>query len=157
LRASRNESITCIGPMERTVTVPPWASRSRSPSSMAYRSKGLITEATPSRIKVLVSLLILTSVVSGTCLIQTIIFMAFLPTLPLLAARVLPACAILLLLAGVFFNQLQGDDIPLDLVGSFINLGNLGVPHHLLHRVFLHITVPAKDLDGVGGYPHRHI
>ena len=63
--------------METTVTRAPCASFSRSASSSAYSSKGFIMLSTPSRISVLVSGLIRTFVVSGTCLTQTIMCMAF--------------------------------------------------------------------------------
>ena len=57
-----------------TVTVPPCFSFSRTPSSMAYTSKGLMMDCTPSRTRVFVSGLMRTLVVSGTCLMQTMIF-----------------------------------------------------------------------------------
>ena len=49
------------------------------------------------------------------------------------------------------------DDHPLDLVGAFINLGYLGIPHHPLNRVVLDVAVAAHDLHRVGGHPHRDV
>ena len=72
--ASLSALMDCGGPSEITVTLPPNFSLRRRASSIAYMSKGLIILDIPSRINVLVSGLILTSVVSGTCLMQTIIF-----------------------------------------------------------------------------------
>src|SRR5690554_5640722 len=60
-------------------------------------------------------------------------------------------------LPGKFFHQLQGDDVPLDLVGSFIDLSNLGITHHLLHRVLFHITVTAEYLYSISGDAHRYV
>ena len=37
---------------------------------------------------------------------------------------------------------------------ALIDLGNLGIPHHSLHRVFPNITIPSKDLNRVGGHFH---
>ncbi len=72
--ASRSASAACGGPMVSTAVVPPCFSFRRSASSRAYTSKGLMIEATPSRTRVLVSGLMRTLVVSGTCLMQTTIF-----------------------------------------------------------------------------------
>ena len=57
--------------MDGTVTVPPCFSLSRSATSMAYISKGLMIDSTPSRMRVFVSGFIFTLVVSGTCLMAT--------------------------------------------------------------------------------------
>ncbi len=73
--ASFSAVITCGGPMERMVIFPPSFSLSRRLSSMAYMSKGLMIDGTPSRTSVLVAGSIRTSVVSGTCLMHTAIFM----------------------------------------------------------------------------------
>ncbi len=73
--ASLMASMTWGGPMESTVTLPPSFSRSLRPSSRAYMSKGLMMEGTPSRTRVLVAGSMRTSVVSGTCLMQTMMFM----------------------------------------------------------------------------------
>ena len=59
------------GPMVITFTRPPNLSLRLSPSSTAYSSKGLTTAAIPSRFSVPVSSSNSTSVVSGTCLMQT--------------------------------------------------------------------------------------
>src|SRR4030042_4463624 len=59
--------------MLMTWTSPPCFSLIRRASSVAYSSKGLVMLATPSRISVFGFGSILTSVVSGTCLIHTAI------------------------------------------------------------------------------------
>jgi len=59
------------GPMLTALTLPPCFSLRRRPVSMANSSKGLITAATPSRLRRPVSLSNSTSVVSGTCFMQT--------------------------------------------------------------------------------------
>src|SRR5664280_255452 len=54
-------------------------------------------------------------------------------------------------------EDLLGDDEPLDLARPFIDLVDLRVAHQLLDRVFLRVTVPAEDLDGVGRDAHRDV
>lgn len=78
--ASRRADSACRGPIEITVTRPvPRRAFSRSPSSMAYMSKGLTIAATPSRTRVWVTGSILQFPVSGTCLTQTTICMSSSP------------------------------------------------------------------------------
>ena len=60
------------GPMEMTVTLPPYFSMSCTAASAATRSYGLQMDSTPERISVLVSGSILTWAVSGTCFMQQI-------------------------------------------------------------------------------------
>src|SRR3989339_1750284 len=93
-------SAACGGPIVMTVTLPPCFSFNLRAASTAFSSKGLTTDGTPSRTRVLVSGLILTSVVSGTCLMQTTISM---------------------LLLGAFLDQRQADLVSLDLIGPFID------------------------------------
>ena len=73
-RASRRACSACGGPMVMTVTFPPYFSTSWMPASMAFSSKGLMMLGTPSRTSVPVVGSIRTSVVSGTCLIETMMF-----------------------------------------------------------------------------------
>ena len=61
-------------PMLITMTFPPSFSFKRTAISSAHASKGLTILGTPSRINVCLTGSILISVVSGTCLIQTKIF-----------------------------------------------------------------------------------
>ena len=63
--------------MVMTVTVVPGiCSLIWRAASMPHLSSGLMMAGTPSRIRVLVTGSILTSVVSGTCFMQTTIFMS---------------------------------------------------------------------------------
>ena len=73
-RASLNAFAACAGPIHRTATLSPLRSFCRNASSNAALSSGLMILGTPSRLSVLVTGSIFTSVVSGTCLIQTTIF-----------------------------------------------------------------------------------
>ena len=41
--------------------------------------------------------------------------------------------------------------------GPFHYLHELGIAEHALNRVILHVTLAAQDLNGIGGYFHRHI
>ena len=95
---------------------------------MPHLSSGLIMAGTPSRIRVLVTGSILTSVVSGTCFMQTTIFMSNVSSY----------------LTGT------GDDHALDLTGAFSDLGDLGVPHHALHGIVTGVAVTTEELDGLG-------
>src|SRR5512136_2068418 len=133
--ASRSASAAWGGPIVSTAVLPPCFSFRRSASSMAYTSKGLMIEATPSRTRVLVSGLIRTFVVSGTCLMQTTIFTP-------------PA---LLLPPDRFLDQVHRDHLALDLVGALVDLGDLRVAHHLFDRVLLHVAVAAEHLHRVRG------
>ena len=54
-------------------------------------------------------------------------------------------------------EQPAGDDQLLDLVGPLVDLGDLGVPHHTLHMVALHVAVAAQHLDALGGDLHGHV
>ena len=45
----------------------------------------------------------------------------------------------------------------LDLLGAFVELGDLRVAHHPLHRELVDVAVPPEHLDGVGGDPHRGV
>ncbi len=38
--------------------------------------------------------------------------------------------------------------------GSLVELGDLGVAHHPLDRIFGDVAVSAQDLDRIGGDPH---
>src|ERR1700739_4574612 len=50
-----------------------------------------------------------------------------------------------------------GDDEPLDLVRALVDLRDLGVAHHPLHRIFLDVAVAAEDLDGLDRDLHRRV
>src|SRR5882672_664799 len=54
-------------------------------------------------------------------------------------------------------EKMSGDDELLDLRGSLVELGDLGVPEVPLHRVFRDEAVDAVDLDGVRGHAHGHL
>jgi hypothetical protein len=54
-------------------------------------------------------------------------------------------------------QQLPGDDRALDLVGAFVDLGDLGVPVEPLDLEALDVAGAAEDLDRVGGARHRHV
>src|SRR2546429_7241394 len=54
-------------------------------------------------------------------------------------------------------EQVAGDDHPLDLVRPLVDLGDLRVAHHALHRVLAHVAVASEHLDRVGGDLHRHV
>ena len=58
----------------------------------------------------------------------------------------------LLLCLAASLIRLSADHFALDLVGAFVDLRDLGVAHHLLDRIFLHVAVAAEDLHGVGGH-----
>src|SRR6266446_8055326 len=51
-------------------------------------------------------------------------------------------------------SETSGDDEPLYLLRSFIELRDLCVAHHPLDRELIDIAVPTQDLDGVGRHPH---
>src|SRR3954470_2957517 len=57
----------------------------------------------------------------------------------------------------LLFHHLARDHEALDLFRSLVDLRDLGVPHHPLDRVLLHVPVAAEDLDGVGRDLHRHV
>src|SRR5438270_13137761 len=46
-------------------------------------------------------------------------------------------------------QEAAGDHHPLDLVGSLVDLGDLGVPEVALHREVLDVAVAAEELDTV--------
>src|SRR5574340_391831 len=116
---------------------------------------------TPSRMRVLVSRLIFTSDVSGTCLTRTMMFMYLSPNeggyarLPLLASDscLLTSCG--LFRPCCFLYHVEADHGALDLVGSLIDLQDLRVAHHFFDRIFLHIARAAHHLDRVDGYFHQ--
>src|SRR5690606_9506708 len=47
-----------------------------------------------------------------------------------------------------------GDDDPLDLIGPFVDLGDLGVAHETFHGEVPDVAVAAQDLDRVDGHLH---
>src|SRR5262245_48157962 len=57
----------------------------------------------------------------------------------------------------VLLQHLPRDHEALDLVRALVDLRDLRVAHHPLDGVFLHVAVPAEDLDGVGRDFHRHV
>src|SRR5260370_8688861 len=57
----------------------------------------------------------------------------------------------------ILLQKFAGDDYPLDLVGSFEDLRELGIAHHPLDRIIHRIAVTAEDLDGVGVDLHGHV
>ena len=78
-RHSLSISLACGGPIVTTTTsVSGWLSLTSSACSKALASSGLRMDGTPSLIRVPVSGLILISVVSGTCLTHTMIFIFYL-------------------------------------------------------------------------------
>src|ERR1039458_4350535 len=50
-----------------------------------------------------------------------------------------------------------GDHEPLDLVRALVDLCDLGVSHHPLHGVLLHVTVAAQHLDRLDRHGHRRV
>jgi hypothetical protein len=46
-------------------------------------------------------------------------------------------------------KEFAGHNNPLDLIGSFIDLADLRIAHMALCRVFLNVTITAKDLDAL--------
>src|SRR3954468_9634214 len=59
--------------------------------------------------------------------------------------------------AALLSLHLAGDHDALDLVGSLVDLRDLRVAHHALHRVLGHVSVPPEHLDGLDGHLHRDI
>src|SRR3954454_5460873 len=50
-----------------------------------------------------------------------------------------------------------GDDEALDLVRALVDLRDLGVAHHPLDRVLVHVAVAAEHLDRLDGHGHRGV
>jgi hypothetical protein len=48
-----------------------------------------------------------------------------------------------------FLQQAPGNDDPHDLGCAFINLEDLGIPHHLFNRIVTHVTVSAEELQAL--------
>src|SRR5215471_21458580 len=65
------------------------------------------------------------------------------------------------LLSGAFkpelMPQVASDNESLYLIGSLVDLADLGVAHHTLNRELFHISVAAQNLDGVVGHFHGNI
>ncbi len=40
-------------------------------------------------------------------------------------------------------DNFSGDDQTLDLVGPFVDLEKLGIPHQFFHRIVFHVTVAS--------------
>src|SRR6478735_9983840 len=59
--------------------------------------------------------------------------------------------------SAVLAEQCPRDDQPLDLLGAFVELGELRVAHHPLHRELVDVAIAPEHLDGVGGDAHRGI
>ena len=53
------------------------------------------------------------------------------------------------LAAGLSLQQVGGNNEALYLGSPFIDLGDLGVTEETLHRILLHVTVAAVDLNGI--------
>src|SRR5512139_4117708 len=60
-------------------------------------------------------------------------------------------------MATIIALECAGNYHPLDLVGPLIDLSDLCIPHHALHRELLDVPVPAEDLHRLGAGPHGHI
>ena len=56
-----------------------------------------------------------------------------------------------------FLEQIGSHDSTLNLVGSLINLQDLGIAHHLLYRIFFHIAISTQDLNGISGHFHGNV
>ncbi len=54
-------------------------------------------------------------------------------------------------------QQLPGNHDPLDFIGSFIDLSNLGIPKQSFHRIFPGVAITAEHLDRFDGRLHRRI
>ena len=49
---------------------------------------------------------------------------------------------------------MTGDDHALNLGCTLVDLGNLGITHHALNRIFTGVTVTTVELDGLGRHFH---
>ena len=58
---------------------------------------------------------------------------------------------------GLTTQYVIGNNNPLDLGSSFEYLHDLGVPHHLFHRIFAGVAIAAQDLDRIGGNLHAYV
>src|SRR5207302_5163303 len=54
-------------------------------------------------------------------------------------------------------QERPGDDHALNLVRALVDLRDLGVSHHPLHRVVRDVAVSAQQLYAISGDPHRHV
>src|ERR1051326_6289718 len=52
-------------------------------------------------------------------------------------------------------TERAGDDDSLDFTGAFINLGDLCVAEKFFDGEVAHVPVPAEELHGLRGDPHR--
>lgn len=55
------------------------------------------------------------------------------------------------------FEDVRGNDGSLNLIGSFVDLQDFGITHHLFYGIFFHVAISTEDLDGIGGNLHRHV
>jgi hypothetical protein len=55
------------------------------------------------------------------------------------------------------FQQRMGDHQALDLIRSFKDLDDFGIPHHSLHRMTPRQPFPFEDLDSLCRYLHGYI
>src|SRR5437764_7280482 len=70
--------------------------------------------------------------------------------------RRMPAAATLAELLNTHARYGSCDHQLLDLLGPLEDVVDLGVAVHALDRVLPRVPVPAVDLDGPLGHPHRH-
>ena len=54
-------------------------------------------------------------------------------------------------------QELPRDNQLHNLVGAFVDLGDLGVPHHALERILGHVSVAPRDLERIRRHPHGHV
>src|SRR5262245_56646786 len=57
-------------------------------------------------------------------------------------------------MAILALQELASDDHALDLVGSFVDLHDLGLAHETLHRKLPRVADPTEDLHGIGSHLH---
>src|SRR6478672_11155414 len=54
-------------------------------------------------------------------------------------------------------QDLARDDLPVDLVGAFVDLGTLGIAHQPLDAGLPRIAARAEQLHSLGGDTHGHV
>src|SRR5258707_353959 len=54
-------------------------------------------------------------------------------------------------------DETASDELSMDLVGSFPNLGDLGITHQSFNADVLAVPVPAEELHGVRSHAHRQV
>ena len=118
--------------METTTTSAPVCSFRTRAASTAFRSSGLVIAAMEARFRVPSGFTATLPEVIGDLLDTNNDFHFHLPPI-------------------LFHTHGTGDDHALDLGSALVDLGDLGVAHHALHRVLTGIAVAAEQLHGAAG------